>query len=50
MQPTDELDSYNRDTEHDMWVNKDNFENSGNPDVLDKTVLDNFIETLNDWN
>lgn len=32
----DELDSYNSDIEHDMWVDFDNYENTGAPDVFDE--------------
>ena len=28
-----DLDTYNGDTEHDMWVDFDNYKNNGNPDV-----------------
>jgi len=30
----DALDTYNGYTEHDMWVDFDNFENTGSPNVL----------------
>lgn len=30
----DNLDTYNGDTEHDMWVDFDNYENNGSPDVF----------------
>lgn len=45
----DDLDTYNGDTEHDMWVDFDNYENTGNPDVYDEPDLDIFINNLNDW-
>lgn len=32
----DELDTYNGDIEHDMWVDFDNYENTGAPDVFDE--------------
>ena len=44
-----ELDNYNGDTEHDMWVDFDNFENTDTPDVFDEPNIDNFIDNLNDW-
>lgn len=44
-----DLDAYNGDTEHDMWVDFDNFKNTGEPDVFDEPDLDNFIDNLNDW-
>ena len=40
---------YNGDTEHDMWVDFNNFEDTGNPDVFDEPNIDNFIDNLNDW-
>ena len=45
----DDLDTYKGDTEHDMWVDFDNFENIGNSAVFDETDIDNFIYNLNDW-
>lgn len=44
----DDLDTYNGDTEHDMWVDFDNYENTGTPDVFDEHDLDNFIDNFND--
>lgn len=49
MYDNDDLDSYNGDTEHDMWVDFDNYENTGSPDVFDEYDLDNVIDNLNDW-
>lgn len=56
---SDDLDTYNGDTDHDMWVDFDNFENLGAPDVFfadakrhvgyDEPDLENFIDNLNDW-
>lgn len=45
----DNLETYNGDTEHDMWVDFDNFENTGSPDVFYEPDLDNYIDNLNDW-
>lgn len=45
----DDLDTYNGDSEHDMWVDFDNYENTGTPDVFDEPDLDNFIDNFNDW-
>lgn len=45
----DNFDTYNGDTEHDMWVDFDNYENTGEPDVFDESDLDNYIDNLNDW-
>lgn len=39
---------YNGDHEHDMWVDFDNYENTGCSDVFDIDSTDNFINYLND--
>lgn len=44
-----DLDAYNGDSEHDIWVDFDNFENTSLPDVLYAPHLENFIGNLNDW-
>lgn len=49
MEEYDDLDTYNGDTVYNMWVNFDNFDNTGSPDVFDKPDFDNFIDNLNDW-
>lgn len=59
MDEYDDLGTYNGDTEHDMWVDFDNYENTGTPDVFfagakrqvgyDESDLDNFIDNFNDW-
>ena len=36
----DNLDTYNGDTEHDMWVDFDNYENTGSPAVFDEPDLE----------
>lgn len=46
---SDDLDTYNGDTDHDMWVDFDNIENTGEPVVFDEPDLENFIDNLNDW-
>lgn len=43
------LDSYNDDTFHDMYVDFDHYENTGSPDVFDEADMDEFIDNLNDW-
>ena len=43
------LDTYNGETGQDMWVDFDNFENTGSPDVFDEPDIDNLIDNLNDW-
>ena len=45
----EDLEAYNGDTEHDMWVDFDNFENTGSTDVVVESDLENFIDNLNDW-
>lgn len=59
MNELNELATYNGDTEHNMWVDFDNFENNGSHDfsfagakrqvVYDEPDIDNFIDNLNDW-
>lgn len=49
MDEFDDLDTYNGDTVHDMYVDSDYEINTGEfPDVLDEADLDNFIDNLND--
>ena len=46
----DNLDMYNGDAVHDMWVDTDYNENTGElPYVEDATDLDNYLDNLNDW-
>lgn len=49
MDEYEDLDAYNGDTIHDMWVDFDYYENTGTPDVFDEDNLDEFIDNLNDW-
>lgn len=50
MDEYEDLDAYNGDTEHDMWVDFDYNENTGElSDIFDDTDLDQFIDNLNDW-
>lgn len=54
MEDYDNLETYNGDTEHDMWVDFDNYvnglplchskENTGTPDVFDEDNLDEYVE------
>ncbi len=44
----DDLDAFNGDTVHDMWVDCDSYENTGTPNVFDEDNLDGFIDNLND--
>lgn len=49
MDEYDDLGTYNGDTEHDMWVDFDNYENTGTPDVFDEDNLDDYVDNFNDW-
>lgn len=42
------LDVYNGDAVHDMWVDFDNYENTGIPDVFDEDNINQYINNLND--
>mgnify|MGYP000166066636 CR=1 FL=1 len=44
-----DLDTYNGDAVHDMWVDFDNYDNIGTPDVFDVADMDEYIDKLNDW-
>lgn len=48
MSDFDDLDTYHGDTEHDIWVDFDNYETTGIPDVPDEPHIDSFINNLND--
>lgn len=43
MDEYEDLDTYNGDSEHDMWVEFDNYENTGTPNIF---VGDNYTEYL----
>lgn len=46
----DDLDTYNGDAEHDMWVDFGYHENTGElSDIFKDTDLDQFIDNLDDW-
>lgn len=50
MDEYDDLDTYNGDTVHDMWVDDSYTENTGEaPYIEDEADLDNFFDNLNDW-
>ena len=50
MDELDNLNNYNGDPQHDMWVDFDFNENTGElPEVFDEDSLDNYIYNLNDW-
>ena len=48
MEDYDDLDSYNGNVEHDMWVVYDHYQNTGEPDVFDEEDIDEVIDELND--
>lgn len=43
----DNLVTYTGDSEHYMWVDFDNYENTGEPDIFYEPDLDNYIDNLN---
>lgn len=55
----DDMDVYNGDAVHDMWVDFDNYENTGTPNVFfagskrqadyDEADLDDYIDNLDNW-
>ena len=46
----EDLDTYNGDTIHDMYVDSDYEINTGEiPEVFDEADLDDYIDNLNDW-
>lgn len=46
----DDLDTYNGDTIHDMYVDSEYEINTGElPEVFDEADLDEYIDNLNDW-
>lgn len=46
MEDYNDLGSYNGDVEHDMWVDYDHYQNTGEPNVF---VEENFEEILDDF-
>ena len=46
MDDYDDLGSYNGDVEHDMWVDYDHYQNTGEPNMF---VEENFEEILDDF-
>lgn len=50
MDEYDDLETYNGDTEHDMWVDFDHYENTGAPDVFDENDLEDCVYNPNDRN
>ena len=35
------------DVEHDMWVDYDHYQNTGEPDVFDEEDIDDIVDELN---
>ena len=48
MEEYDDLGTYTGDTEHDMWVDFDHYENTGEPDVFEDD-RDDYVDSLDDW-
>ena len=50
MDEYDDLGTYNGDTEHDMWVDFDYHENTGElSELFEDSDLDQYIDNHNDW-
>lgn len=49
MDEYDNLDAYNGDAVHDMWVGYDHYQNTRDHDVFDEEDIDEIINELNDW-
>ena len=50
MDDYEDLDAYNGDTEHDMWVDFDYNENTGElSGIFDDSDMDSYINNLHDW-
>lgn len=49
MDEYEDLDIYNGNTVHDIWVDFDNHENTRNPDVFDEADINEYVDNLNDW-
>ena len=49
MEDYDDLGSYNGDVEHDMCVDYDHYQNTGEPDVFDEEDLDEIVDEPNNW-
>lgn len=49
MDKYDDLDTYNSDAVHDMWVDLNQYENTLAPHIFEEATLDNLINYLKDW-
>jgi hypothetical protein len=47
MNEYNDLSTYNGNTEHDMWVDFDNYENTVTLDVFDEDNLDEYVDNRN---
>ncbi len=50
MNDYDDLDTYNGETEHDMWVDYTCQENTTElTDLFDDVAVDDYVNNLSDW-
>ena len=50
MDEFDDLDTYNGNTEHDMWVDFTTNQYTGElADIFNDSEVDDFIDNLDDW-
>ena len=49
MDDYNDLGSYTGAVEHDMWVDYDHYQNTGDPDVFNEENIDEIVDELNDW-
>lgn len=50
MDELEDLDKYNGDSEHDMWVDFTTNQYTGElADIFNDTEVDDFIDNLDDW-
>ena len=50
MDELNDLNTYNGDTEHDMWVDFTTNQYTGElADIFDDSEVDDFIDDLDDW-
>ena len=50
MDDLDDLDTYNEDTQHDMWVDFTTNQYTGElADIFDDSEVDDYIDNLDDW-
>lgn len=44
----DKLGTYNGELEHNLWVDFNHYENTGNPDYFNGSDIATFIDNIND--